>query len=45
MAAKPVVALQMYTVRDEAQMDFAGTLKKVAEMGYPAVQLAGTEAA
>lgn len=42
MAVKPVVALQMYTVRDESQKDFAGTLKKVAEMGYPAVQLAGT---
>ncbi len=42
MAAKPVVALQMYTVRDEAQKDFAGTLKRVAEMGYPAVQLSGT---
>ncbi len=42
MAARPVVALQMYTVRDEAQKDFAGTLKKVAEMGYPAVQLSGT---
>jgi len=39
---KPVVALQMYTVRDEAQKDFAGTLKAVAAMGYPAVQLAGT---
>ena len=40
--AKPRVALQMYTVRDEAQKDFAGTLKAVAEMGYPAVQPAGT---
>jgi sugar phosphate isomerase/epimerase len=38
---KPIVALQMYTVRDEAQKDFPGTLKAVAEMGYPAVQLAG----
>jgi sugar phosphate isomerase/epimerase len=40
--AKPVVALQMYTVRDEAQKDFPATLKAVAEMGYPAIQLAGT---
>jgi sugar phosphate isomerase/epimerase len=40
--SKPVVALQMYTVRDEAQKDFVGTLKAVAAMGYPAVQFAGT---
>lgn len=31
----------MYTVRDEAQKDFVGTLKAVANMGYPAVQPAG----
>ena len=42
MPAKPIVALQMYTVRDESQKDFVGTLRKVAEMGYPAVQLSGT---
>jgi hypothetical protein len=28
------VALQMYTVRDEAARDFAGTLRQVAAMGY-----------
>ena len=38
---KPKVALQLYTVRDETKKDFLGTLKAVAEMGYPAVQLAG----
>jgi sugar phosphate isomerase/epimerase len=37
----PTVALQLYTVRDETQKDFLGTLKAVARMGYPAVQLAG----
>jgi sugar phosphate isomerase/epimerase len=37
----PTVALQLYTVRDETQKDFLGTLRAVARMGYPAVQLAG----
>jgi sugar phosphate isomerase/epimerase len=36
------VALQLYTVRDELARDFAGTLRKVAEMGYQSVELAGT---
>jgi len=36
------VALQMYTVRDAAAMDFDGTLRKVADLGYPGVELAGT---
>ncbi len=36
------IALQLYTVRDKAQEDFTGTLKAVAEMGYDAVQFAGT---
>lgn len=35
------VALQLYTIRDETGKDFAGTLRKVAEMGYSGVQLAG----
>ncbi len=39
--ARPGIALQMYTVRAEAQADFAGTLRQVAAIGYPAVQLAG----
>ena len=40
--AEPVVALQMYTLRNEAAEDYPGTLKKVAEMGYKAVQVSGT---
>ena len=40
--SKPVIALQLYTVRDFAQDDPRGTLQKVKEMGYNAVELAGT---
>lgn len=35
------VALQMYTVRDEMEKDFLGTLGKVSKMGYDGVELAG----
>lgn len=35
------VALQFYSVRDEAEKDFFGTLKKVKEMGYAGVEFAG----
>jgi sugar phosphate isomerase/epimerase len=35
------IALQLYSVREYTAEDFPGTLKKVAEMGYPAVQFAG----
>lgn len=35
------VALQLYTVREDAARDFAGTLDAVAAMGYTAVELAG----
>jgi len=35
------VALQMFTLREESAKDFAGTLKKVAELGYDGVELAG----
>lgn len=39
---KPIpIALQLYTVREEAARDPVGTLRKVAEIGYPAVELAG----
>ena len=31
----------MYTVREDASRDFVGTLRKVAEMGYEGVELAG----
>lgn len=35
------VALQLYTVRDDLGRDFAGTIQKVAEIGYRYVELAG----
>jgi len=38
--AKPV-ALQLYSVRDAAGKDLAGTLKIVADIGYPYVEMAG----
>jgi sugar phosphate isomerase/epimerase len=34
-------ALQLYTVRDLTAKDFAGTVKKVADIGYKFVELAG----
>src|SRR5258707_1164804 len=37
--AKPGVALQLFTVRDELQQDYVGTLRAVAEIGYRAVEL------
>ena len=40
--SKPVVALQLYTVRDFASQDLPGTLKKLKEYGYDAVETAGT---
>lgn len=33
------IALQLYTVRDSLEEDYLGTLRKVAEMGYAAVEL------
>lgn len=36
------IALQVYSVRDYAQEDFAGTMQKVKDMGYDGVELAGT---
>src|SRR5688500_13260887 len=41
MAQIPI-AVQMYTLRNETERDFAGTLKKVAEIGYTGVEFAGT---
>ena len=35
------IGLQLYSVRTEMGKDFAGTLKKVAEMGYEGVEFAG----
>jgi sugar phosphate isomerase/epimerase len=41
MANLPI-ALQLYTVREHTAEDFAGTVEKVAEMGYAGVELAGS---
>lgn len=35
------IGLQMYTVRDECEKDFACTIKKVAEIGYQGLEFAG----
>jgi len=35
------VAIQMFTLRDESEKDFAATLKKVAELGFDGVEFAG----
>jgi len=35
------VGIQMYTLRDQTEKDLLGTLRKVAEMGYEAVEFAG----
>lgn len=35
------VAVQLYTLRNETDKDFIGTLKNVAEMGYDGVEFAG----
>ena len=35
------IALQLYTLRGQTAQDMAGTLRQVAAMGYPAVELAG----
>ena len=35
------VAVQMFTLREESQQDFAGTLKKVKELGFDGVEFAG----
>jgi sugar phosphate isomerase/epimerase len=37
----PELALQLYTVRKALQDDFEGTLRRVAEIGYRAVETAG----
>lgn len=41
MSKRIPVALQMYTLRNEAEKDFSGTLKKVANIGYEGVEFAG----
>ena len=38
-------ALQLYSVRDELEKDFYGTVKQVREMGYDGVELSGLNGA
>ncbi len=35
------IGLQLYTVRDQCEKDFVGTLEQVAEIGFEGVELAG----
>ena len=35
------IALQLFSVRDDMEADFAGTLKRVKELGYDGVEFAG----
>ena len=37
---KPL-SVQLYSLREEAKEDFAGVIKRVAEMGYKGVEPAG----
>lgn len=41
MAKRIPIGLQLYSVREDAQKDLAGTLKAVAKMGYEGVDFAG----
>lgn len=36
-----LVGIQLYTLREYSQHDFPGTVKKVADMGYDAIEFAG----
>ncbi len=36
------IGLQVYSVRDDAAADFAATMKKIKDMGYEGVELAGS---
>ena len=38
---KMSIALQVFSIREEAEKDFRGTMKQVKEMGYDGVELAG----
>ena len=35
------IAIQLYSVRDDMEKDFIGTIKKVKELGYDGVEFAG----
>ena len=37
----PKLSLQLWSLKEETQKDFRGTLKKVAELGYDGVEFAG----
>lgn len=39
--AKLPIAVQLYTLRNECEADFRGTVEKVAKIGYKGVELAG----
>ncbi|OMF25643.1 xylose isomerase [Paenibacillus sp. FSL H8-0548] len=39
--AKPVVGIQLYSLRDQTEIDFLGTLEKIAKIGYKAVEFTG----
>jgi sugar phosphate isomerase/epimerase len=41
MSERPPIAVQLYTLRDLTSKDMAGTLQKVAEIGYEGVETAG----
>ncbi|GMK39262.1 sugar phosphate isomerase [Paenibacillus sp. CCS19] len=38
---KPLIGIQLYTLRDLTETDLLGTIRKVAELGYEAVEFAG----
>jgi sugar phosphate isomerase/epimerase len=40
LIAQDSIALQLYTVRDALEADFDGTIRRIAEMGYRAVETA-----
>lgn len=39
--SKKEIALQLYSLRDAISTDYAGTIKKVGEMGFTAIEAAG----
>lgn len=38
---RPLISIQMYTLRDLTSQDMVGTLEKVAQLGFEGVELAG----
>ena len=41
MTSVPPIAVQLYSLREQAKDDFASVLRRVAELGYVGVELAG----